>query len=562
MLLLRRLLLSSLLVSTAVTLRAAGTFTPDPALGNPDRRQHLYEIGRKYLDANFDPDANLVGAQTGNPPNKKKHSSVSSMAYVNTLLMTDDPDDRARAMAVLKNVLAAQDTQPDSPTCGVFGWYTEDHATDPNAAEFVGLGLASVLDRDRDHPFLDADLRSKTEQAFRLAVDAALRRDVDPGYTNIALASCALAAAGQKLYAIPKTDTFAETKLDAVMKLVGDGEFSEYLSPTYYSVGLGAVYGARHFSFSDGFGAKCDAAIDKFWKQIAADYHAPTFQLAGPFMRSYGDNMLNYSAALKYWLALALPDGYPLPDTETEHDWDKSGAASIALVPLSPRPEFKETPQPWRQWDATNGLVRHLSQFRDGDFILSTVDPQDEWKQKRNLVAYWRNDGPAPENMSVGFCLDESNETLPDHYPYGEAHFHSQQKNGAALVAIVAGANLPAGGGSSLVFNKTASVADAAANPLTVQDGTVTTYIFPVSTGTPQFEVKPDDRLGTVHVNRSWDGADVVGSRKVLAYLIVFKPSSQPAPQVSGLALKADTGDLVTVTASVDGTDFSLPSIR
>ena len=562
MLLLRRLLLTSLLVSTAMTLRAAGTYTPDPALGNADRRQHLYEISRKYLDANFDPDANLVGAQSKNPPNKKKHSTVCSMGYVNVLLMTGDPDDRARALAVLKNVLSTQDTQPDSPTCGVFGWYTEDHATDPNAAEFVGLGLAGVLERDKKQPFLDADLRGKTEQAFRLAVDAALRRNVDPGYTNIALASVALAAAGQKLYAIPKTDTFAETKLDAVMALVGDSEFTEYLSPTYYSVGLGGVYGARNFSFSDSFTAKCDAAINKFWKQIAADYHAPTYQLAGPFMRSYGDNMLDYAAALKYWLALALPDGYPLPDNETDHDWDKSGAASIALVPLSPRPEFKETPQPWRQWDATNGAVRHLSQFRDGNFILSTVDPQDEWKQKRNLVAYWRNEGPAPENMSVGFCLDESNETLPDHYPYGQAHFHSQQKNGAALVAMVAAANLPEGGSSSLVFNKSASVADPSTTPLTVQDGTITTYIYPVSTGTPQFEIKPDDQHGTVQVNRAWSGADVVGSRKVLAYLIVFKPSGQPAPAVSGLALKSETGDLVSVTASVDGTDFSLPSIR
>ncbi len=41
--------------------------------------------------------------------------------------------------------------------------------------------------------------------------------------------------------------------------------------------------------------------------------------------------MFDYAAGLKYWLALALPDGYPLPDTETDHDWDKSAAAGCGL---------------------------------------------------------------------------------------------------------------------------------------------------------------------------------------------------------------------------------------
>ncbi len=208
------------------------------------------------------------------------------MAYVNVLLMTGDPDDRARAIAVLQNVLKTQDTDSASPTCGVFGWYAEDHASDPNAAEFVGLGLAGVIQRDRDHPFLDADLRAKTEQAFRLAVDACLHRNVDAGYSNIALASTGLAAAGQKLFAIPNTDTFAQGKLDAVTALAGDGEFSEYCSPTYYAVCLGGLYAARQFAFNDAFAAKVDAAVDHMWKQIALDYHAPTYQLGGPFARS------------------------------------------------------------------------------------------------------------------------------------------------------------------------------------------------------------------------------------------------------------------------------------
>ena len=37
-----------------------GDWTPDPSLGNVDQHHRLYEIGRKFGDANFDPDANLL----------------------------------------------------------------------------------------------------------------------------------------------------------------------------------------------------------------------------------------------------------------------------------------------------------------------------------------------------------------------------------------------------------------------------------------------------------------------------------------------------------------------
>lgn len=557
-----RILLSCYLLASASFPALGATWNP-PVAGNAEQHLRLYNLGRTYLKANFDPDANLVGSPTNNPPNKKTHSIGASMSYVNALLMTGDENDRLRAQAVLKRVLATQDTKPDSPTSGCFARNAEDPQPDPDTAEFIGLGLASVIERDKIHPCLDPDLRSQSEQAFRLAVDAVMRRDVNPGTTNIALVSVAVAAAGQKLFSIPKTDTFAQAKLDAVMALAGDnGEFSEYLSPTAYGVDLAGAYAARHFSFSDAFAAKADALIGRLWKQIAADYHAPTYQLAGPFVRSYGDNMLNYAAGLKYWLYLALDGGYPLPDTELDHEWDKAGLVAMAEVPVSPRPEFKEATVPWRQWDvATSGssLVRHFSQFRDGNFILSTVDVQDGWKLKRNLAAFWRNDGPPPTNVSVGYCIDESNDSLPDGAPFGQIHFYSQQKGGAALVALVTAADPPATGGCALIFDTNATVSDNKATPLTLKDGTMTAYLYPVSTGTPQFGMASDEHKITV--SRAWTTADTVGSRHVLAYLIVFRPSDQTAPTVSDLTLEAD-GDNVSATAKVDGTNFSLSSMK
>jgi len=563
-----RVLLSCLLLATFSLSVWAARWTPDPTLGNSDQHRRLYDIARTYCDANFDPDANLVGTASKNPPNKKSHSVRESLSYAYALLLTGDPADLAVAQKVIKRALIAQDTRPDSPTCGVFSWYAEDDwATlknaDQNSAAFDGLTCAMIFDLDKQHPVLDADVRSQVEAAGKLAVAAVMRRDVEPGYTNIALLSIALGAAGEKLWSVPGAGAFAEAKLDKVTSMAGDQEFYEYLSPTYLGVDIYGAYSARKFSFSPAFATKADALIDHLWKEVAASYHAPTFQLAGPFCRAYGDNMLAYAAALKYDLFLALDGAYPLPDTETDHDWDKAGLAVIANLPILPRSEFKQPTVPWREFTATGtdekSPVRHFSQYREGNFILGTVAYQDEWKQKRNLVAYWRNDGPPPDGYSVGYCIDESNETLSSKAPAGFIHFYSQQVKGAALVAMATNRDVPLDGGCSLVFDGSAKVSDGIdAGSLKVDDGTVTAYVYPVSNGAGSFVLKAD--ANNVRLNRPWTQADAVtttGPLHVVSYLIVFRLSGQLAPTISDLVLKGDENG-ASATAKVDGDALSV----
>jgi hypothetical protein len=327
---------------------------------------------------------------------------------------------------------------------------------------------------------------------------------------------------------------------------------------------------ARKFSFSKAFGAKVDATIDHLWKQVAASYHAPTYQLGGPYLRAYGDNMLEYCAVLKYFVYLGTDGAYPIPDTQFEHDWDMGFLPAIADLPISGRPEFKLPTVKWRQWtavgspggntDADNTIVRHLSQYRDGNFIFGTVASQDEWRQKRNLVADWRNDGPPPDNLSVGFCIDESNDSIPG-FAGEKLHFNSDQVKDMALVAIVAGKAVPGQGTSALVFNSGVQTAPLDGGGLSVKDGTITAYVYPVATGTPSFAIVPDDWHHVTRLTRAWSSSDVVGSFHVLSYLIVFRPSDQPAPTVSGLALKPDPAG-VAAAATVDGTSLSLTAMK
>jgi hypothetical protein len=394
-----------------------------------------------------------------------------------------------------------------------------------------------------------------------LAVEAAVHRNVDANYTNISLLSVALTAAGAKFWQMPDAELFAQSKLDTVLCLAQGGVVYEYLCPTYAAVDFEGAYLARKFAFSDAFAARADAMIDHLWKEIAAAYHAPTCQLGGPFGRAYGDDMLTYAAGLKYFLYLGLDGAYPIPGADPRRGVDQCGLLMTADLPISARPEFKLPVPAWREFSAMAGGLwpeRRLSQYRGDNFILGTVAFQDEWPQKRNLVAYWRSDAPPPDRFRVGFCIDESNETLPKGFPYGQLHFYSRQVKGAALVAIVGPAKIPDAGGCSLVFDSGAAVTEGkAAAPLSIKDGAVTAYLYPVSSGAVTFENQVDTAHHVIRVTRPWSSADAVGSLRVLAYVIVFRPSDQPPPSVSALALTAhDYG--TSASARVDGANLSV----
>ncbi len=539
---------------------SAATWESDPSLPRPKLNQRLYEIGRKYGETNFDPDANLVGAQSKNPPNKKLHATRESAYYAFGLLLTGDKADLDRAQAILRRVLATQETKSQGPTRGAFGWYAENPPDDLNSAAFVGSALVDVIELDRRRPMLDAVLLQQVEASAKLAIEAILRRDVDPAYTNIAMLSIGVAAAGEKLELTPGSGAWAEKKLDAVLAMADDSDFAEYLSPTYYGVGVASAYAAKKYAFSPGFAAKVDDAINHFWKCIAASYHAPTYQLVGPYVRAYGDNMLEYANPLKYALYLALDGDYPMDDTDTDHAWDKGGLVQFATLPVEPRPEFKQMPPAWREFKVA-GLpatpVRTLRQYRDGNFALGTVAFQDSWKQKRHLVAHWRTDGASKDDFTIGFCIDQSNEFIPAGVAPDRIHFHSHQVKDAVLVALSASTVIPGHPGvSALMFDREAKILDDLSSPvIRVESGSRTTYLYPLSNSPVTYETQSDRR--GVRLIRPWLSADGVGQLKVMSYLVVFRPTGSPAPSVTDLTLKAGP-DGVAAAAKVDGAELAV----
>ena len=317
---------------------------------------------------------------------------------------------------------------------------------------------------------------------------------------------------------------------------------------------LQSAYTVLKYAASPEIATAAERIIDFLWREIAGSYHAPTFQLAGPHSRSYGENMLEYAAGLKYFLFLALDGKYPLPDVETNHDWDCGVLTVIADLPASVRPEFREAPAAWREVCVearANGTRRVFRQFRDGDLILGSVSDQFVWQQQRNVVAYWPVKTPT---WHLGFCQDLSPQTFGNGY----AHFYSVQLKGAVLAALTGKQPIPVKGGLRLGFNPGAQVQELTGAPpgsFVVHDGGVTAYIYPVTErdGGMTFQNGADMPA----IERPWASADPAGNFQVLAYLLVFQIPGEAVPIVKDLSMRV-TEKHATLSAEVNGTVLSL----
>jgi hypothetical protein len=532
----------------------SATWTPDPSLGDPAQHLKIYNIGRRSCDEHYD---DSVGLFEKDPGKHRNYMVRESAYYAYGLLLTGDPEDRKRAEKIIRVVLTTQDLKKDRLTYGCFPSLFEDKwetvvNPDLNYCQFVGMALGQIIDLDRKQGrVLPEDLRKQLETSFRLAVEATIRRDVDPGYTNISLLSAAVGAAGEKLLGVPGAADFAMSKLSWFLARAQPGtSIREYLAPTYFGVDLGAAYTVKIFACAPALADAADRTITALWKDVATSYHAPTMQLAGPHSRAYGENMLEYAAGLKYFLYFAMDGKYPLSDAEAKQTWDTGWLVSVANLPVTVRPEFQGTPVPWREVSVAGGNGMVFRQYREGDFILGSISTQSLWQQQRSVVAYWPVTTPA---WHVGFCMDMSAMTMGNGY----AHFYSVQSKGAVLAAITGEPPVPQKGGLRFGFNGGAQAQELAggAAAYVVYDGDVTTYIYPVTLADGRMTIQTErDR---VYVDRPWSSADPASGFHVLSYLVVFQLPGEAVPVVKNLAMKV-TEPNTTVSAEVNGTPLFL----
>jgi len=357
----------------------------------------------------YDPDARLLREETGEepsgfvdlPPGTTVHPTRESLSYAVSLLDAGECSGRARA--ILDRVLDLQADDPDARYCGCWPWYAEVPLTemirvDENWAAFLGKQLVEVLADGAER--LPGTLRRRTRQALSRATRFVRRRDVRPGYTNIALMSAFVAvAAGQVL----ADDDLLAYGRGALRDLVGytryHGGFTEYNSPTYTRVSLREIGRMLRYFERDDDRALARELSREAWRTLAAHYHVPTEGLAGPHLRAYA----NLDTDI---------DAYVHVGTGGVHGPDALNRAGRALAKLP----FECPERYWRFFEPGTDprfvRDRYYRGSRDGSgipvaleartylterFAIGTFSKAHAWSQSRPLIARWTgtdDDGP------------------------------------------------------------------------------------------------------------------------------------------------------------------------
>ena len=410
-----------------------------------DRRRSLLAALAKQ-DEQYDPAVRMLrAAGTGGPgyhttvKSGTVHSTRSALTYAAALLDSGEEARLERAKDILRAVVALQDSNPRSKTYGIWSWYLEeplDQMSPPdwNWADFCGVQLLAAWIGHHDR--LGAELGAQVRESILHAARSIQRRNVGPGYTNIAIMGTYVTLVAAQEFDQASLREYAKKRLRQVHAYTMDqGSFSEYNSPTYSIVALTELSRMLLHVRDDADRKLIKELHDLAWKHVATHFHAPTRQWAGPHSRCYGTDLRRSPGTLAFLEAATggqshLIDEDPLP----------LGLDAYRL-PLACPPElaplFRELRTP-RQVVET--FVR-ADPTRTGaktpvmgttwlhpQFTLGSVNRGDFWNQKRSLLAYWGT--PAkPTYLRARF--------LHDHYDFCSALLFTAQHRGAALSTVV-----------------------------------------------------------------------------------------------------------------------------
>jgi hypothetical protein len=282
-----------------VTLVFAVALNPVRAVWTPPDAAQLARLERSLapMDKEYDPAEQMIRRAVSTAgyhttmAGVAVHHTRESLHYAVGLLDTGRPEARERAVAILRRVLALQDTDPASKTYGIWSWYLEEplekmNPPDWNWADFNGVTLLQVARDHRDR--LPADLAQAVDDALLHICRCIKKRNVQSGYTNIAIMGAYVTAVAGELYDWPEFRNYGLERLKRFADFTREnGTFQEYNSPTYTRVALNELSRMKAHVRDADAQALLDHLVRLAWMEIASHFHAPTRQWAGPHSRAY-----------------------------------------------------------------------------------------------------------------------------------------------------------------------------------------------------------------------------------------------------------------------------------
>ncbi len=361
------------------------------------------------------------------------HPTRDSLNYAVALLDSGQPDRLERAELILRRVIALQDQDPDRRTYGIWSWFMEEpldkmSPPDWNWADFCGAQLLQVAIDHMDR--LPEDLQRQVAESILHAGRAIKRRNVGPGYTNIAVMGAYVTLVAGELFGNAELAEYGKARLKRFHEhTFRQGSFSEYNSPTYSVVAIQELTRLlRHVK--DAESQRLLYELNRFaWSHAARHFHPPSRQWAGPHSRCYAT--LLRDSTLAFIQRSTNGKVRFLPESEIFDSLDAHRLG--ARCPDEFLHYFTELPEPRLEIEtfARNTGGKHDiigTTFLHPDFTLGSVNIGDFWNQRRPLLAYWKT-----ASGVVAMRL----RCLHDDYDYSSASLFTVQDRGDILGAVV-----------------------------------------------------------------------------------------------------------------------------
>jgi hypothetical protein len=354
------------------------------------------------------------------------HDVRASFHYAVALLDLGDDQYTQRAFEIIEKTISLQDQDTDSRSCGVWPYYkqeplaTKKSPIDFNWADFNAVSLLDVW--MGHHSRIPGSLKPEIRNSLILAAESIQRRNVGPGYTNIAIMGTYVTYVVSHLFDLPEMQEYANNRLKRFYEYTLEkGGFSEYNSPTYTIVALDELNRMQKHIINEEAKTIIDALYSMGWEMIARHYHKPSGQWAGPHSRSYSTlTRPSFYAILNQASddILKFPVQKPRPDVKIKHKMPDE-LLPYFLTPTYPRLETDTFEVNKPEIVGTCYLTEK--------YALSTANRSSLWNQRRPFLVYF-GDRNQPKYLQVRF--------LHDLYDFSSATFFSQQKENKVLAGI------------------------------------------------------------------------------------------------------------------------------
>lgn len=353
--------------------------------------------------------AGTIGYHTRVPPGATVHPTSNSLDYAVRLARSGDAQWRGRVVRIVRTLLPWQETNPVAATYGIWPWYVEEpldkmSPPDWNWADFCGGHVLDLLDAAA--AWLPADLVAEMDAAVGHAAWSIFRRNVGPGYTNIAIAGAAVTlGAGQRL-GEPRLVEYGRRRIQAFLDVArATGGFAEYNSPNYAPVVIEQLERLLRLTTDAASREAAETVRRLTWHWIAQYYHVPTAQWAGPQSRAYTDRLEGGPLAfLRAHTGLPLPVhpalADPLPQDKPCLPCPAAERAAFVTAPARARVIHQRFLVAQGELPEVNGTT-----WLGTSACLGTVSRGSLWYQARPVLAYWRAAEDEPAAMLRLRCL-------------------------------------------------------------------------------------------------------------------------------------------------------------